>query len=440
MRALGSSQIGAKMRTCKIPGLPEKDNNVGNIVSATATTSAIVFVRLSCQALVLVLSTRLLGVDNYGLIAAVVAISLLLGPWGGLGFDFVALRGVARDRLQASDFFWLGIKRVAWSSPVLIVTTMVIVWLWFSNQYPLILVALILAAELIFLRVTELIAKVFQGCDKFSEMAIVRLMNSVTRLAILLPMTFLVSGLTAVQWAAAYFVAAILSLLFSLYLLQRKIGINAPPSYYRKEGATDGIHFASSITSARLSSEFDKTLVHSLAGANSAGIYGAGYRLVTLAVAPVISFVNVIVGSLFRMGSDSQRVDLGKKSLLLCAIASGYGAVVSVTLWVFLPAIASIVLGKDFDAIAEGLLPLALLPAAMSCRLVAEQAMAALGEFRSRTTAQWSVAVIAVAANFLLIPKVGWTASAWVLFAGELSLAICYIIAIIRSNQMDDVV
>ncbi|MCH8158578.1 MAG: oligosaccharide flippase family protein [Proteobacteria bacterium] len=423
-----------------IPGLPKKENNVVDIASATATTSAIVFVRLSCQALVLVLSVRLLGVNHYGLITAVVAISLLLGPWGGLGFDFVALRDVSRDSRQASNYFWLGIRRVTRSSPLLIVTTMVIVWLWFSNQYPLVLVALILAAELIFLRVTELIARIFQGRDDFNEMATVRLMNSVARLAILLPMTFLVSGLTAVQWAAAYFVAAVLSLLFSLYLLQRKIGIKAPPTYYRIDGASDGIHFASGITAARLSSEFDKALVHGLAGANSAGIYGAGYRLVTFAVAPVISFVNVIVGSLFRMGADSQRVDLGKKSLLLCAVASGYGAVVSITLWVFLPAIASILLGEDFGAVAEGLLPLALLPAAMSCRLVAEQAMAALDEFRSRTTAQWSVAIIAVAANFLLIPKVGWTASAWVLFAGELALVIWYITAIIRSNKMNGVV
>ncbi len=128
------------------------------------------------------------------------------------------------------------------------------------------------------------------------------------------------------------------------------------------------------------------------------------------------------------MGADSQRVDLGKKSLLLCAVASGYGAIVSISLWLFLP------------AIAKGLLPLALLPAAMSCRLVAEQAMAALDEFRSRTTAQWSVAIIAVAANFLLIPKVGWTASAWILFAGEFALAIWFITAIIRSNKMDDVI
>ena len=138
------------------------------------------------------------------------------------------------------------------------------------------LVALILAAELICLRVTELIAKIFQGRDLFNEMAIVRLMNSITRLAILLPMVFLVSSLTAVQWAATYFIAAIFSLLFGLYLLQHKIGIEAPPADYQTDGASDGIHFASGITSARLSSEFDKALVYSLAGASSAGVSRGG--------------------------------------------------------------------------------------------------------------------------------------------------------------------
>lgn len=413
-------------------------NTAFGIASATATTFAIVLARLSCQTLVLVLSVRLLGVENYGLIAAVVAISLLLGPWGGLGFDFVSLRGVSREKKQASNYFWLGVIRIAWSSPILIAAALLIVWLWFRDHYELDLIGLILAAELLFLRVTELVARIFQGHDLFKEMAVTRLMNSATRLAILAPIAMLDSGLTAVQWAWVYCIAATLSLLFSLYFLHRKIGINAPPTSYHKEGAADGIHFASGITSARLSSEFDKALVYGLAGAYSAGIYGAGYRMVTFAVAPVISFVNVVVGSLFRMRSEAQRADLSKRSILLVAVAASYGAVVGVAIWIFLPGIASIVLGKDFRAIAEGLLPLALLPAAMSCRLVGEQAMAALNKFHSRTTAQWTVAIIAVLLNFLLISRFGWTASAWVLFVGELSLAICYITGIIRSNQIGD--
>jgi len=397
-----------------------------------------VLTRMACQALVLILSARLLGVENYGVISAVVAISLLLGPWSGLGYDFVALRAVSRDKRESSRYFWLGVRTIVRTSSLLIAASLVIVWLWFNDHYRLDLVALVFTAELACLRVTELIAKIFQGSHLFREMAVTRLSNSVGRLLVLASVATTVSRLTAVQWAWAYLLAGFLSLVFSLLLLQKKIGINGPKSASNGEGLSDGIHFAAGITSVRLNSEFDKALVLEFAGASSAGVYGAGYRLISSAVAPVVSLVNVVVGSLFRLQADSQRVSLRNRSLLLITVATSYGAAIAIALWSFLPAIANMIFGEDFHAIVEGLLPLALLPVAMSGRLVGEQVMAAASKLRFRTMAQWIIAVAAVSLNFVLIPEYGWTAAAWILLVGEASLAICYFAAIIRFKLSGD--
>lgn len=410
---------------------------IASVAAATATTSAVVLVRMACQALVLVLTARLLGVENYGVIVALVAISLVLGPWSGLGYDFLALRAVSRDHSASNDCFWRGTSIILQSATPIIVVCVAIAAFFFDGIYRADLVAAILIAELLCLRITELVAKIFQGNGFYREMAITRLVNSIARLVVLSLIATQVSMLSAVEWGWAYLLAALLSLAFSILYLKRRIGI-AAPSTGPYLSISDGVHFAAGVTSSRLSSEFDKALVLGLSGAASAGVYGAAYRLVSLAVAPVISFVNVVVTSLFKLQHESQRTDLSRRSLTLCAIAIVYGAFVGALIWLFLPDAAAMVLGEGFRSLSVGLLPLALLPAAMGCRLVGEQSMAALSKFRMRTIAQWSVAVIAVALNLALIPEGGWTVAAWVLLAGEASLAACYVVAVFHAGRSAD--
>lgn len=407
---------------------------VVTVATATASTIVIVFFRIVCQAIVLILTARLLGVDNYGVIAALVSISLVLGPWSGLGYDFLALRAVSRDPSKSSDCFWQGAKQIAITAPPMIIACVAVASVWFNEYFRAELVALILIAELLCLRLTELIAKVFQGNSSYRKMAVTRLMNSVARLLVLAPVAAFYSQLTALQWGWVYCVAAVMSMIFSIAFLKICIGISAPTPNKGRVSASDGMHFAAGVMSTRLSSEFDKSLVLGLAGTAGAGIYGAGYRLISLAVAPVISFVNVVVTSMFKLHRDTERTDLSERSLYLCGVAVAYGAAIGSLMWLFLPDVAAMVLGDDFRALSAGLLPLALLPTPIGCRLVGEQAMAALGKFRIRTTAQWSIAALAVSLNLLLIPKVGWTAAAWVLLAAETSLAICYVTAIIRAR------
>ena len=390
---------------------------------------------MTCQAVVLVLTARLLGVENYGVMVALVSISLLLGPWSGLGFDFVALRAVARDREASSSCFWQGTRLVGLTATPMIIVTVVVTVAIFAEHDWLGAFVLILVAELFCLRITELIAKIFQGSDRYHDMAIVRLMISVCRLAVLTPVAVLYSSLTLWQWGWANVIAAVLALAFGVAYLRLRIGLAAPRTFGQQHDIPDGLHFAAGITSTRLGSEFDKALVLGFAGAASAGVYGAAYRLVSLAVVPIISFVSIIITSLFKLQGDERRRHLSERSLGLCGVAAVYGAVVGGFIWLFLPDVAAIALGEDFRAVSAGLAPLALLPVFMSCRLVAEQAMAALEQLRIRTVMQWSVAIVAVVANVVAIPRFGWTAAVWVLLVSETVLSLGYLAVILSSGN-----
>ena len=270
------------------------------------------------------------------------------------------------------------------------------------------------------------------------EMAISRLVVSVVRLIVLAAIAIFVDRVTTLQWSWAYLVAAFGSACFALAYFRRRVGLPIRPQHKQHERPGDGLHFAAGITAARLGTEFDKVLLLGLAGATSAGIYAAAYRLVNLAVAPVISFVNVILSSLFQRAANFQQRHIADRSILLTSVALIYGGGVGTTIWISLPLFIQRIFGAEFIGILEGLLPLAMLPLAMSCRLVSEQAVAALEFFKLRSSLQWGIAIAATLANIGMIPVYGWIATAWVLLVGESMLALCYLNIILYARRRKD--
>lgn len=406
---------------------PDTQLDVNRVASNTISTTSIVGVRLFCQALALMLSARLLGVENFGLVAAIVAVSLVLGPWSGAGYDFIALRMMSRKEGTSSEHFWRGVSLIVRTSLPMIVITSAAIWSWSHDPALVELTVLVLTAELLFLRTVELVAKIFQGNDLFRDMALTRLGISLARLIVLAVIALLSSSLTAPQWGWANLVAAVIALIVAMLFIQRRLGITLPQRGGRKSSLHDGLHFAAGITSVRLSTEFDKSLVLGIAGASGAGIYGAAQRLVSLAVAPVISLVNVVITSLFRLNGYGSHVHFRQRSLVITAVAGLYGLIVGVFFWFFLPDIAVLALGEEFRALVIGLLPLSLMVLPTSCRMVGEQAVAAMGRFRQRLIVQWAVAVLSLAMNLVVISRFGWRGAAWVLVGSEFLLAMSFL-------------
>lgn len=415
---------------------PDTQLDAARVASDTISTTSIVGVRLACQALALMLSARLLGVDGFGLVAAAVAISLVLGPWSGLGYDFIALRAISRQQGTSSTHFWHGVSLIARTSIPIILVTSAAVWLWTRDSAVLQLTVLVLSAELLLLRTVELIAKIFQGNDRFREMALTRLAISLSRLAVLGIVALFASGISAPQWGWANLVASLTALTIAVVFMRKRLGLVAPKPGDDKQPLHDGLHFAAGITSMRISTEFDKSLVLGIAGALGAGVYGAAHRIVSLAAAPVISLVNVVITSLFRLGHEQGHTQLRRRSLTVCVVAVIYGLAVGVFLWFFLPDIAALALGEEFRALAAGLLPLSLLVIPTSCRMVSEQAVAAMGRFRLRLVIQWVVAALSVTLNVIMIAKLGWQGAAWVLVASETLLAISFVSIIILLSPL----
>ena len=414
---------------------PESKFSLAQIATKAASTSTIVGIRLACQALVLLVSARLLGVEGFGLVAAVVAVSLVLGPWSGLGYDFVALRAISHDRSGSRAHFHRGVRLILKTAVPLVAITAFVVFLWFREDHLVLLTVLVLLAELVFLRSTELIAKIFQGNDLFHEMALTRLSISLSRLLVLGGIFLTTPSITALQWGWANLAAAVVALGSSYWHLRVRLKLGQEARDLAAVPLQDGLYFAASITSMRLSTEFDKSLVLGITGALGAGVYGAAQRIVALAVAPIISLVNVAITSLFRLGQEKHKGELRRRAVAVCGLATLYGCAVAVLLWLFLPDVAGFALGEEFSALAAGLLPLSLLVIPTSCRAVGEQAVVALGKFHLRLLVQWAIAALSITLNLVLIPRLGWEGAAWTLLICESLLASAFVGMILFTGE-----
>lgn len=408
---------------------------VGGIdLHGSAVATLLIAARMGCQALVLVGVARLMGAQGYGVFAAVVALASVFSPLCGFGSDFVALRATAQDASRAREVFRRTLVLIFLSGIPLMAVIWALAFSGFMTHAPATLVGAVLVADLLFMRMTELAAKIFQGDRQMFQMGIVRLLPALFRLLAIGGLSVAAIEATPAAWALYYLAASALAAGISTVLIYRRYApaATSPAMVYRWR---DGLHFAGGVMSVRMHTEADKALVLSLSGASGAGIYAAAYRLIEFALVPVGGVVAAAYGRLFaeaRHGGDTRVTRTALRSSLTVLIL---GCMVGVALWIAMVPVMVWAVGAEFVAVEEGKHALALLPIAMSLRMTGEQNVAALGALRTRTLVQWSVGLAALSANVAVIPLAGWTGSAWICVVTESVLGIAYLALVLRRHR-----
>jgi O-antigen/teichoic acid export membrane protein len=390
--------------------------------------------RMGAQAIVVISVARLMAADGYGTFAAIVALGSLFAPFSGLGADFIAMRTAAEDPQAALDAFRRTVPLIFASSvPLLALAGLAAHWA-FTVAVP-VLVWAVLVADILLYRVSELVAKIYQGRGEITRMGVMRLLPAAFRLVGVLGLWILPVAPTLVSWAVLYLVSSCIAAVVAtawLYHDHRGLQKRLPATRFEWR---DGLHFAGGVVSARLHTEADKALVMSLAGATGAGIYSAAYRLIEFALVPVAAVVAVAYGRLFRDAHRAGRREAAGMGLRYMGAGMVLGIVISTGLYYLLAPVMVWTVGPSFAAVSDGLPALAALPIAISLRMTGEQNVAALGELRVRSAIQWLAAAAALAANCVLIPRAGWIAAAWVSLVVETALALAYLLLVVRARR-----
>jgi O-antigen/teichoic acid export membrane protein len=216
---------------------------------------------------------------------------------------------------------------------------------------------------------------------------------------------------------------------------------------YRELGAPDfagagmprireGFYFSVGQSAGGIYSEIDKTMLARLATLQAAGAYGAAYRILDVAVAPLLSLLIASYTQFFRSGTAgvSGTVRFAKR---LLPIATGYGAVVGVGLWLCAPLIPYL-LGEGYADTVGALRWLALLPVLRAVQFLGADTLTGAGKQAARSALYVIVAVVNVGLNFWLIPLYSWRGAAWASLVSDGLLALlvwCVVLWLYRAER-----
>ena len=287
---------------------------------------------------------------------------------------------------------------------------------------PRLLILSLAIAELYFSRIVDLSAQAFQAFQQLQWTAQLRVMLHLLLLAAALAMSLYTPSPTPVQWGLLYLSATLVGALLSVWLVEHRLGRPRLTLSTNVDQLKEGCYFSVSVAAHNAYNDIDKTMLARLATLPAVGIYAVAYRIIDIAFGPVRALLDASYTQYFQHGTGGIRGSLMLTKRLL-PIAGVYSLVAVAVLWVIAPLLPT-VFGDDYQAAAEALRWLAILPPLKVVHYIAADTLTGADFQGRRTLVQVAIALFNVCMNFLLIPRYSWRGAAWASIASDLLLAI----------------
>lgn len=239
-----------------------------------------------------------LSIPEFGLFATASAAGVMLSRVLAFGFVSSVYR-IATVRPRLIGVFTAGFLLLAvLSLPVLFAASWVTFAIFFAGTMPVMAFAVVVAAEALLWRPTELVIIVNNGMGKFGRAALLSIIGAAVRaVAALGFIAFPEGGLAT--WSWTYLAANALSLLVGvIFFYPRQPLLLKTRLYFSRLSAA--LYVSGAEVLFYLQMELDKLLVLSIGGAKLAGIYAIIMRLVDLTAIPIRAFSMMLVQKMMR--------------------------------------------------------------------------------------------------------------------------------------------
>jgi O-antigen/teichoic acid export membrane protein len=401
----------------------------GRLARATATLFGGNFAMLLLQTVQFVLLARLLGVEEFGRVAAVNALIAIVIPLAGLGYGNLLLIRVSRDRTRLR--FDLGNSQLAIAvmGSALVVAVTLVARGVYGNAAEIGLIVTMAVSELILVRSVVVLGQLYQALDRVEMTSALNTATASCRVGAIVVL-MLAGRHDALLWAMTS-----CSLMFVLVVVAHTVTariVGLPRLDVRRLWAdrTDALHFSLGISAKALYTDLDKVVLARTAAAGELGAYTAAYRLVVMMFLPVRSLLDASASHFYRRGAESLAHSYAFARQLL-KVALPY-AVAAAALMLAGAELLPRVLGPSFESATPMLRALAALPLIQSVHYAFSEALTAANLQRLRTRLQWFVAAVYAMLAVLLLPRFGWQGAVGVCLGCELLLAVLVVAAVRR--------
>lgn len=255
-----------------------------------------------------VLLANTLSISEFGVFATASAAGVMLSR--ALAFGFIsALYRTATVRPRLIGTFAGGFLALALlSTPVLLAGALAVFALFFAGDMPLFPFLLVIAAEALLWRPTEVVIIVNNGMGRFGRASILTILGTVLRAAAALVLALSPQHDLA-AWCWLYLAANLASLVIGAALFFPRQKLRFRPRLYWPR-LPDSLYVAGAEMLFYLQMEFDKLIVLSFGGAHLAGIYAIIMRLVDLTAIPIRTFTMMLVQKMMRLPDMLSRLKI----------------------------------------------------------------------------------------------------------------------------------
>lgn len=398
----------------------------GALARAAGTIAAGNALRTALQGVVFIALGRLLGIEAFGALSAVLAVAGSVGQLSSLGTQMVLLREASR----APETFpraWAATRWVTHRAAIALMVAFLPLALWLAPDGVSLADVLLLGfAEIVAAPVSMIAISAYQAHDRMAHSSIHLVMPALTRaLAVVVFAALHRMGWgTLTLWCVLYAAAATASALYALRQVRAHTraaggtpGVGTISRYVR-----EGWPFAAGAISLRVYADIDKAMLGRMDTLAATGGYAAAYRFSDLLLAPAVSLLTAAQPRLFRAGARGAG-ELMAYVTRLAVPSLALGAASSIALWLAAPFVPAL-LGSSFSGAIDPLRWIAFLPFVSLPRLFAQHAL--VGSDR----AGWAIGLLAaggglnIALNLVSIPLLGWKGAVLSTYASEAAMSV----------------
>lgn len=367
--------------------------------------------RVAVQAAYFFLLARSLGASQYGAFVGAVAMVSILAPFSSLGSGNLLIKHVSRDRSTFRRSWGDALIITLLSGVFLSLVAMLASGAFLPATVSWKLVGLLALADLIFARIAEVAAQAFQAVEDVRTASALILSFSVCRMLAALALMMIFHHASALNWALFYLLSSIVPSLGAVVVTNLKIGMPAFAFSIHRGELGQGLYFSIGLSAQTIYNDVDKIMLARMVGLTPAGIYGAAYRLVDVACAPLSALLYAAYPRFFQHGLQGIRSCLRFTGRLLARSAI-WGIVASIGLFFCAPLLLP-VLGRQYADSVEALRWLAPIVLLRCVHYPAADTLTGSGYQGLRSLIQVFVAIINVALNIVILPRYSWRGAAW---------------------------
>jgi O-antigen/teichoic acid export membrane protein len=346
---------------------------------------------LGLQLITFALTARGLGVEQFGLYTALVAIVGVATELVGLGGADLLVRAVAIQRDRFGAYFGNMLVWMALSLPFVLFGSMCLAIGPMRMQMDLWHVGLALVAEIMMARTLASVELVMVAHQHTARAGWLRLVTFGTRLVLAFVVFVVLEQQALSVWIEAIFVQ---SLLVTASLIALTCWVYGRPEWrMRWAEAGQGATFALNQTSRAMQSNMDRMILSRYADAAALGAYGAATRIVQLGMFPVQVVTRMLYPKFFVHGANGIHAVRGFAVKTAAPALAGVGIMSGLVVAVA-GQLAPWVLGAEYAASVETTMQLAWALPFIALQYPAADALTASGR-------QWMRTIIATSSTLL---------------------------------------